>query len=186
MYQTSSWYCNRAKHVFWLLKKRLTETVLLSTHNTCKDTLFFLKVWQKNKDTFWGRFRVPDNYFYFREIILLLTQTKPEVIKPFPHSTQPSTTFIRLTNVKLPTIVGILTLIIMTSTLPGSLRAREVFIFQPRMLLSTHNTSIRHALFFGGLAKNIMICFEDVLGCPITIFIFGRLYFCWPKQGLRL
>ena len=32
--------------MFWLLKKRLTETVLLSTHNTCKDTLFFLKVSQ--------------------------------------------------------------------------------------------------------------------------------------------
>ena len=80
MYQTSSWYCNRSKHMFWSLKKtRLTETVLLSSHNTCKDTLFF---WRSD--------------------------------------------------------------------------------------------------------KNIRICFEDVLGCPITIFIFGRLYFCRPKKSLGL
>ena len=52
---------------------------------------------------------MPDNYFYFRETILLLTQTKPEVIKPFPRSTQPNTTFIMLINVKMPTIVGSLT-----------------------------------------------------------------------------
>ena len=72
MYQTSSWYCNRAKHMFWSLKKSLTETALLSTHNTC----------------------------------------------------------------------------------------------------------IRHALFSEDLAKHIRICFENVLGCVIIIFIFGRLYFC--------
>ena len=72
---------------------------------------------------------MPDNCFYFRETILLLTQTKPEVIKPFPRSTQPSTTFIMLTNVKMPLIVGSLTLIIMINTSPGSVRAREDFFF---------------------------------------------------------
>ena len=76
---------------------------------------------------------MPDNYLYFRVTILLLAQTKPEVIKPFPRSTQPSTTFIMLANVKMPTIVGILTLIILINTSPGSLRARDVFIFQPRL-----------------------------------------------------
>ena len=35
-----------------------------------------------------------------------------------------------LINVKMPTIVGILTFIIMTNTSPGSLKAREVFIIQ--------------------------------------------------------
>ena len=125
MYQTSSWYCNRAKHMFWSLKKSLTETVLLSTQNTCKDTLFFWRSDKNHMDLLWGRFREPDNYFYFRETILLLTQTKPGVIKPFPRSTQPSTTFIMLTNVKMPTIVGSLTLIIMINTSPDSARARE-------------------------------------------------------------
>ena len=37
--------------------------------------------------------------------------TGPEVIKLFSYSTQPSTKFILLINVKMPTIVGILTFI---------------------------------------------------------------------------
>ena len=167
-------------------KKSLTETVLLSTHNTCKDTLFFWRSDKKHKDLLWGRFRVPDSCFYFRETILLLTQTKPEVIKPFPRSTQPITTFIMLTNVKMPTIVGSLTLIIMINTSPGSVRARELFIFQPRLFFWAPTTRLSYTFFFSrGLVKNIMICFEDVLGCPIINFIFGRLYYCWPKQDPR-
>ena len=40
----------------------------------------------------------------------------PEVIKLFSYSTQLSTKFILLINVKMPTIVGILTFISMIST----------------------------------------------------------------------
>ena len=42
----------------------------------------------------------------------------PEVIKLFPCSTQLSTKFIMLINVKMPTIVGILTFISMISWSP--------------------------------------------------------------------
>ena len=44
--------------------------------------------------------------------------------------------------------------------------------------LSTHNMFVKTHSFSEGLTKSIRICFEDVLGCPIIIFIFGRLYFC--------
>ena len=83
---------------------------------------------------------MPDNYFYFRETILLLTQTKPGVIKPFPRSTQPSTTFIMLKNVKMPTIVGSLTLIIMINTSLDSARAKEVF--EPRSVKTSLNDKV--------------------------------------------
>ena len=52
----------------------------------------------------------------------------PEVIKLFPCSTQLSTKFIRLRNVKMPTIVGILTFISMINTTSGRPKARNFFI----------------------------------------------------------
>ena len=55
--------------------------------------------------------------------------TGPEVIKLFPCSTQLSTKFILLINVKMPTIVGILSFIsIMINTTPERLKARN-FIY---------------------------------------------------------
>ena len=54
--------------------------------------------------------------------------TGPEVIKLFSYSTQLSTKFIMLINVKMPTIVGTLTFISMINTTPQSLKARNVFI----------------------------------------------------------
>ena len=54
----------------------------------------------------------------------------PEVIKYFSYSTQMSMKFIILINVKMPTIVGILTFISMINTTSDSLKARIVFIFQ--------------------------------------------------------
>ena len=51
-----------------------------------------------------------------------------KVIKVF--STPLRTKFIMLINVKMPTIVGILTFISMISTPSKSLKARKVFIFQ--------------------------------------------------------
>ena len=52
----------------------------------------------------------------------------PEVIKLFPCSTQLSTKFIQLINVKRPTIVGILTFISMINTTSERLKAKNFFI----------------------------------------------------------
>ena len=52
----------------------------------------------------------------------------PEVIKLFSCSTQLSTKFILLINVKMPTIVVILTIIIMPNTTYDRLKARNFFI----------------------------------------------------------
>ena len=56
-------------------------------------------------------------------------QAWPQGYKTFFH-TQLSTKFILLINVKMPTIVGILTFISMIDTIPESLKARKVIIFQ--------------------------------------------------------
>ena len=52
----------------------------------------------------------------------------PEVIKLFPCLNQLRTKFILLINVKMPTIVGILTFISMINTTSERLKARNVFI----------------------------------------------------------
>ena len=57
-----------------------------------------------------------------------ISRPGPEVIKLFPCSTQLSTKFILLINVKMPTIVGILTLISMINTTSDGLKARNLFI----------------------------------------------------------
>ena len=54
----------------------------------------------------------------------------PEVIKLIPCSTQLSTIFILLLNVKMPTIVGILSFITMIHTASERLNARHFFIYQ--------------------------------------------------------
>ena len=61
-------------------------------------------------------------------IILLIEEERAglEVIKLFSCSTQLSTKFILLINVKMPTIVGILTFISMMYTTSESLKVREV------------------------------------------------------------
>ena len=51
-----------------------------------------------------------------------------QVIKLFSCSTQPSTKFILLINVKMPTIIGILTFISLINTTPERLKARNFFI----------------------------------------------------------
>ena len=51
-------------------------------------------------------------------------------MKKFPSSTQLSTKFILLINVKIPTIVGILTFISKINTTSESLIARKILIFQ--------------------------------------------------------
>ena len=52
----------------------------------------------------------------------------PEVVKLFSDSTQLSTKFILLINVKMPTIVGILTFISMINATSERLKARIFFI----------------------------------------------------------
>ena len=54
----------------------------------------------------------------------------PEIIKPVSCSIQLSLKFIMLINVKMPTIVGILTFISMINKTSESLKARKVLIFQ--------------------------------------------------------
>ena len=57
-----------------------------------------------------------------------MVHSGPEVIKLFSCSTQMSTKFILLINVKMPTIVGILTFISMINTTSEVLQARNIFI----------------------------------------------------------
>ena len=58
----------------------------------------------------------------------ITTRPGPEVIKNYPCSTQPSTKFILLINVEMPTIVGILTFISMMNTTSERRKARNFFI----------------------------------------------------------
>ena len=53
----------------------------------------------------------------------------PKVIKLFSCSTHLSTKFILHINIKMPTIVGILTFISMINTISERLKARNVFIY---------------------------------------------------------
>ena len=55
--------------------------------------------------------------------------SSPDDIKLFPYSTQLSTEFIMIMNVKMPTSVGILTFINMLNTVSKILKAKYVFIF---------------------------------------------------------
>ena len=57
-------------------------------------------------------------------------KTGPEVLKLFPCSTQLSKKCILLINVKMPTIVGILTFISVINTASERLKARNFFICQ--------------------------------------------------------
>ena len=59
------------------------------------------------------------------KICILYMKTDPEVIKLFPCSTQMSKKIILLINVKMPTIVGILTFICMINTTSERLKARN-------------------------------------------------------------
>ena len=63
-------------------------------------------------------------------MIRITTLSRPglEVIKLFSYSTQLSTKFILLINVKMPTNVGILTFISMINTTSERFKARHFFI----------------------------------------------------------
>ena len=68
---------------------------------------------------------------------ITLLFTGPEVIKHFSYSTQLSTKFILLINVKMPTIVGILTFISMINTTSERLKARNLFICRILVFMSS-------------------------------------------------
>ena len=70
--------------------------------------------------------KLPCLYFYISS--KHIQRAWPEVIKLFSYSTQLSKKFILLINVKMPTIVGILTFISMINTLSERLKARNLFI----------------------------------------------------------
>ena len=60
--------------------------------------------------------------------LLVSSLNRPQGFKTFPCSTQLSTKLILLINVKMPTMVGILTFISMINTTSERLRARNFFI----------------------------------------------------------
>ena len=64
-------------------------------------------------------------------------RTGPEVIFFFSCSTQLSTKFILLINVKMPTIVGILTFISMINTTSEKLKAKYFFIVGTLVFMSS-------------------------------------------------
>ena len=65
---------------------------------------------------------------YFFLLLLCYVIPGPEVIKLFSYSTQLSMNYILLINVKMPTIVGILTFISMINTTSEGLKAEHFFI----------------------------------------------------------
>ena len=65
--------------------------------------------------------------------------TCPDVIKLLPCSTQLSTKFIMLINVKMPTIVDILTFNSMINITYESLKARKVYILSTLVFMSRLN-----------------------------------------------
>ena len=66
----------------------------------------------------------------------------PEVIKLFSYSTQLNTKFILLINVKMPTIVGILTFISMIKTTSERLKAIYFFICWYFSFYEQHESSV--------------------------------------------
>ena len=63
-------------------------------------------------------------------IVISSAKPGPEVKKLFSYSTQLSMEFIMLINVKMPTIVGILTFISMINTTPEGTKARKILTFE--------------------------------------------------------
>ena len=97
---------------------------------------------------------------------LLGLTSGPEVIKLFSYSTQLSTKFILRINVKMPTIVGILTFISMINTASERLKERDVFICryfsfyeQLKFLVQFIQLSINKSFITSGLLiKNTESC----------------------------
>ena len=103
---------SQPKHRLWVLKR----TISMSTQNKCLN--------------WWVIFLSSCSIFLFIWTNRTLQIPGPEIIKLFSCSTQLSTTFILLINVKMPTIVGILTFISRINTASERLKARKISVFQ--------------------------------------------------------
>ena len=77
---------------------------------------------------FFSKSTLKKNQGYHRSVKRVGYRSGPNVIKLIPCSTQLSTKFILLINVKMPTIVGILTFISRINTTSERLKARNFFI----------------------------------------------------------
>ena len=75
-----------------------------------------------------------------------LTPPGPEVIKLFSYSTHLSTKFILLINVKMPTVVGILTFISRINTISEGFKAIKIVIYH-------HFTFYEHLKFYAQLSR---------------------------------
>ena len=69
---------------------------------------------------------LPCHFISFTSLLLYRNNTGPEVIKLFPCSIQLIMKFILLINVKMPTIVGILTFISIIKTIFERLNAKKL------------------------------------------------------------
>ena len=88
------------------------------------------------------------------------------MIKPFTTPNPTEHKFIMLINVKMLTIVVILTLIIVTNTSPGSLKAREVFIIQHynqiKPVLRAHTSLKTDSYFLEGSDMTVEIISRSI------------------------
>ena len=87
--------------------------------------LTFLGIRSSSSSFSGGKFLIPFSHLGFLQV----HSTGPGVIKLFPCSTQLITKFILLINVKMPTIVGILTFISMINTTHERLKAETSLLF---------------------------------------------------------
>ena len=108
------------------------------------------------------------------------------MIKPFTTLNPTEHKFIMLINVKMPTIVGILTIIIMTNTSPGSLKAREVFIIQHFSPYSCSAESILFEKFFASAMciRQIYECYQlhRYLLCIVVVIVCNEHW----EQGIQI
>ena len=113
-------------------------------------------------------------------------------LKLFSYSTQLSTKFIQLINVKMPTIVGILTFISMINTIPERLKSRnficrffsfyEQLKFQPEEERVGCFTLIVFMLSCGGLCSAYLSCSELFLRMSYLLVCFSAVLL-YPGQA---
>ena len=100
------------------------------------------------------------------------TKSGQKVIKLLSCSTQLSTKFILLINVKMPTYVGILTFISRINTPTWSLTARKLIIFQLSALISSFNFMlIEHEKFYNLEARFSRIEAQIIIYISTKMFI---------------
>ena len=136
-FSVSSWVQGGLCHEHWMLLWLYTSQ--LSVQRVMPDLLNVIPVghdttlyWvAKGQNSSFPLSIISDIAIFHRHAYYcFLYKTGPEVIKLCPCSTQLSTKFILLINVKMPTIVGILTFISRINTSYESLKAINTYLFQ--------------------------------------------------------